>query len=83
MSSIDERIVQMQFNNSQFEKGIKESLKSLESPPAREAWIEIPTCPARCPPDSVASREGGADWNHVMPVSVQSVLHASCSSALV
>ena len=30
MSSIDERIVQMQFENSQFEKGIKESLKSLE-----------------------------------------------------
>ena len=30
MSSIDERIVQMQFNNSQFEKGIKESLKSLD-----------------------------------------------------
>lgn len=29
MSSIDERIVQMQFNNSQFEKGIKESIKSL------------------------------------------------------
>lgn len=31
MSSIDERIVQMQFNNSQFEKGIKESLKSLDA----------------------------------------------------
>ena len=30
MSSIDERIVQMQFENSQFEKGVKESLKSLE-----------------------------------------------------
>ena len=31
----------------------------------------------------VASRKGGADWNHVMPVSVQSVLRASCASALV
>jgi peptidoglycan hydrolase-like protein with peptidoglycan-binding domain len=30
MSSIDERIVQMQFQNSQFEKGVSESLKSLE-----------------------------------------------------
>lgn len=30
MSSIDERIVQMQFQNSQFEKGVAESLKSLE-----------------------------------------------------
>lgn len=30
MSSIDERIVQMQFNNSQFEKGVAESTKSLE-----------------------------------------------------
>lgn len=30
MSSIDDRIVQMQFQNSQFEKGVSESLKSLE-----------------------------------------------------
>ena len=30
MSSIDNRIVQMQFENSQFEKGIKESLKTLD-----------------------------------------------------
>ena len=30
MSSIDERLVQMQFQNSQFEKGVSESLKSLE-----------------------------------------------------
>lgn len=30
MSSIDERIVQMQFQNSQFEKGVKESIISLE-----------------------------------------------------
>lgn len=30
MSSIDERVVQMQFQNSQFEKGVKESIKSLE-----------------------------------------------------
>lgn len=30
MSSIDNRIVQMQFENSQFEKGVKESLKSIE-----------------------------------------------------
>lgn len=30
MSSIDDRIVQMQFQNSQFEKGVAESLKSLE-----------------------------------------------------
>lgn len=29
MSSIDERVVQMQFENSQFEKGIKETIKSL------------------------------------------------------
>lgn len=29
MSSIDERVVQMQFENSQFEKGIKETVKSL------------------------------------------------------
>ena len=30
MSSVDNRIVQMQFENSQFEKGVKESLKSIE-----------------------------------------------------
>ena len=30
MSSVDNRIVQMQFQNSQFEKGVKESLKSVE-----------------------------------------------------
>ena len=30
MSSIDERIVDMRFNNGEFEKGIKESMKSLE-----------------------------------------------------
>ena len=30
MSSIDNRIVQMQFENSQFEKGVAQSLKSLE-----------------------------------------------------
>lgn len=30
MSSIDNRIVQMQFENSQFEKGVKQSLKSIE-----------------------------------------------------
>ena len=30
MNNIDERIVQMQFQNSQFEKGVAESLKSLE-----------------------------------------------------
>lgn len=30
MSSIDERIVQMQFNNKDFEKGVSETLKSLE-----------------------------------------------------
>ena len=30
MSSIDKRIVEMQFENSQFEKGVKESTKSLE-----------------------------------------------------
>ena len=30
MSSIDERVVQMQFQNSQFEKGVKESILSLE-----------------------------------------------------
>ena len=29
MSSIDERVVQMQFENSKFEKGIKETIKSL------------------------------------------------------
>lgn len=29
MSSIDQRIVEMQFNNSQFEKGIRESIQSL------------------------------------------------------
>lgn len=29
MSSIDQRIVEMQFKNSEFEKGVKESLKSL------------------------------------------------------
>ena len=31
MSSIDQRIVEMQFNNQQFEKGIQTSLKSLAS----------------------------------------------------
>lgn len=31
MSSIDNRIVQMQFENSQFEKGVNESLKSLDN----------------------------------------------------
>ena len=31
MSSIDNRIVQMQFENSQFEKGVAESTKSLEN----------------------------------------------------
>ena len=31
MSNIDNRIVQMQFENSQFEKGVKESTKSLEN----------------------------------------------------
>lgn len=30
MSSVDSRIVQMQFENSQFEKGIRESLKSID-----------------------------------------------------
>ena len=30
MSSIDQRIVEMQFKNSQFESGVKESLKSLD-----------------------------------------------------
>lgn len=30
MSSIDQRIVEMQFKNSEFEKGVKESLKSLD-----------------------------------------------------
>ncbi len=30
MNNIDERIVQMQFDNSQFEKGVKESLKTLD-----------------------------------------------------
>ena len=30
MSSIDQRIVGMQFDNSQFERGVKESLKSIE-----------------------------------------------------
>ena len=30
MSSIDSRIVQMQFDNSQFEKGVSQSLKTLE-----------------------------------------------------
>ena len=30
MSSIDERVVQMQFQNSQFERGVKETLKSLD-----------------------------------------------------
>lgn len=31
MNSIDERIVEMQFNNGEFEKGIQESLKSLDA----------------------------------------------------
>lgn len=30
MSSIDERVVQMEFDNDQFEKGIKQSIKSLD-----------------------------------------------------
>lgn len=30
MSSVDERVVDMRFNNGEFEKGIKESMKSLE-----------------------------------------------------
>ena len=30
MSSIDERVVRMQFQNSQFEKGVKESIGSLD-----------------------------------------------------
>ena len=30
MSSIDERIVQMQFDNNQFESGVKTTLNTLE-----------------------------------------------------
>ena len=31
MSSIDQRIVEMQFNNSQFERGVKDTMKTLEN----------------------------------------------------